>query len=159
MKTFTRKKRLDVFIRAELRDYISEEAARTGKHLNTITDELLSQVISYRRQETLEEHSLPVLRELFRREVDRATAQLLTDVRETLLTEVVDVLREDIETSKHRLVVLLVRLLRETGIARHLIYALATRLTDVSFAAQALEEANEKTEKYVVKKQKKEESA
>lgn len=64
MKTITLKKRLDVAISTDLRDFIAEEAERTGKPMNTVTDELLSHAVAYRRGEVIEQQSLPIIREI-----------------------------------------------------------------------------------------------
>jgi hypothetical protein len=127
----TRKKRLDVSISAGLRDSIAEEAERTGKPMNMITDELLNQSITDQRGETLEKQSLPILRGLLQHEIGKAMDQLLIDLREALRVEFLDELQKDLQTSERKVVILLTRLFRETGIARHMICSLTTKLTDL----------------------------
>jgi hypothetical protein len=156
MKTITLKKRLDVAISTDLRDFIAEEAERTGKPMNIVTDELLSHAVAYRRGEVIEQQSLPIIREIVQSELRRSMAQLLIDVREMLFGELLTALKEVSRTSDNRLVALLVRLMRDAGITRRMIYALTSKLVNPTFAAQAFEDAREKTGKDIANRQQKE---
>ena|SRR5450631_4048051 len=159
MKTITLKKRLDVAISTDVRDFIAEEAERTGKPMNTVTDELLSHAVAYRRGEVIEQQSLPIIREIVQTELRRSMAQLLIDMREMLFGELLATLKEVSRTSDNRLVALLVRLMRDAGITRRMIYALTSKLVSTTFAAQAFEDAREKTGKDIANRQNKEEEA
>lgn len=156
MKTFTLKKRLDVAISSDLRDFIAEEADRTGKPMNIVTDELLGHAIAHRRGEMIEQQSLPVIREIVQSELRKSMAQLLTDLREALLVELLNGIKEITRKSDSRIVSLIVRLMRDAGIARRMIYALTTKLVSTSFASQAFEDANEKAGKDIANRQNKE---
>ena len=156
MKTFTLKKRLDVTINSDLRDFIAEEAERTGKAMNTVTDELLSHAVAYRRGEMIEQQSLPVIREIVQSELRKSVAQLLLDFRETLLVELLHEIKEVTRTSDNRIISLIVRMMRDTGIARRMVYAVTSKLVSPTFASQAFEDAREKTGKDIATRQNKE---
>jgi hypothetical protein len=156
MKTFTLKKRLDVAISSDLRDFIAEEADRTGKPMNIVTDELLGRAVAHRRGEVIEQQSLPIIREIVQSELRKSLAQLLIDLREALLVELLNGIKETMRASDNRIVSLLVRVMRDAGIARRMIYALISKLVSTTFAAQAFEDAREKTGKDIANRQNKE---
>ncbi len=156
MKTFTLKKRLDVAISSDLRDFIAEESDRTGKPMNIVTDELLSHAVAHRRGEMIEQQSLPIIREIVQSELRKSMAQLLTDLREALLIELFDDIKAIVRKSDHHIVSFIVRLMRDTGISRRMIYAFTAKLVSPSFASQAFEDASEKAGKDIAGRENKE---
>jgi hypothetical protein len=76
------RKRLDVYIKAELRSYIAEEAEKTGRPMNAITDELLTFAIAYKRGEAMERQALPMISEVISTALRRHRAELRAELHE-----------------------------------------------------------------------------
>jgi predicted transcriptional regulator len=140
-------KQLNVWIRSDLRDAIREVAEQRGRTMTTVVEELLAQGIARLRGEVIEQQSLPVVREAIQREVERANAQLAQTLREWLSTEFLNELTAREKKGDDRLAALVVRAIREGGLARRLLYPLLARLISESFAATAYQDAVEKTGK------------
>ena len=141
--TMAIKKRLDVQIHTENYDYIKEEANRREIPMNTVTDELLTRAIALRRGQTIEEQSLPIIREIVQTELRKASAQQRQDLRADMQLEFSSVSR----ASDNRLAALIIRTLRDTSIVRRLTYSLLSRSFGPDFAAKAYNDAKEKAGK------------
>lgn len=130
------KKRLDVWIASELRDYINEEAKATGKPQNMVTNELLRHAIAARRGEVLESQALPLIRQIVQHEVNLALAQW----QASLLAEI------KIQDQRHadRLAALIVQAARSAGIARRLAFTMLARAYSQAYAQQAYDDARER---------------
>jgi hypothetical protein len=140
-------KQLNVWIRSDLRDAIREVAEQEGKTMTAVVEEFLAQGIARLRGEVLEQQSLPVVREAIHSAIGQANAQLYQALREVLHTEVLDDFKSLEKKGDDRLAALLVRAIREGGIARRMIYPLLARLVSESFATTVYQDAVEKTGK------------
>lgn len=130
------KKRLDVWIASDLRDYISEEAEATGKPMNMVTNELLIHAIAARRGEILESQALPLIRQIVQNEVNRALVQW----QASLLAEI----KAQDRRSTDRLAALMVQAARSAGIARRLAFTLLAKAYSQSYAQQVYDDARER---------------
>lgn len=130
------KKRLDVWIASDLRDYISEEAEATGKPMNMVTNELLIHAIAARRGEILESQALPLIRQIVQNEVNRALVQW----QASLLAEI----KAQDRRSTDRLAALMVQTARSAGIARRLAFTLLAKAYSQSYAQQVYDDARER---------------
>jgi hypothetical protein len=140
-------KQLNVWIRSDLREAIKEVAEREGRTMTALVEEFLAQGIARLRGEVIEQQSLPVVREAIQSEIGHANVQLYHALRELLRTEFLDELKAVEKKGDDRLAALLVRAIREGGIARRMIYPLLARIVSESFAATAYQDAVEKTGK------------
>jgi hypothetical protein len=131
------RKRLDMTIRADLRDFIEGESMRTGRPMNAIVDELLEFSVAHRRGEIIEQQSLPVIRDIVESALRRTKAELRAELREDLRLEVVDVLREVIRKATDRVVALVLRAVRDAAIIRRLVYTIIAKAYTPEFAQQA----------------------
>jgi hypothetical protein len=131
----TLRKRLDVYIKAELRNYIAEESERTGHPMNAITDELLTFAIAYKRGKMIEQQALPMISEVLRRH----KAELRAELREDL----VDTLREATCKSTERIITLVTRTIRDASTTKRLIYAFIARTCSPEFARETYEDVRE----------------
>jgi hypothetical protein len=138
-------KQLNVWIRSDLREAIKEVAEREGRTMTALVEEFVAQGIARLRGEVIEQQSLPVVREAIHSEIGQANARLYQALRELLRTEMLDALKVIEKKGDDRLAALLVRAIREGGIARRMIYPLLARLVSESFAATAYQDAAEKT--------------
>lgn len=136
----TLRKRLDVYIKAELRSYVTEESERTGRPMNAITDELLTFAIAYKRGEVIEQQALPMIREVISTALHKHRAELRAELHEDL----VDTLREATHKSTERLVASVTRTIRDVSTTKRLVYALMARTCSPEFARETYEAAREK---------------
>ncbi|QBD82446.1 hypothetical protein EPA93_43315 [Ktedonosporobacter rubrisoli] len=138
------RKRLDVYVKSELRDFISEESERSGRPMNAIVEEILTQALAKSRGELIEQQSLPVIRELLFSALRKHKVELRQELREDLRMEVVDVVKEGLRRSTDRLAALLVRSVRDSAMIRRLMYTLLAKSVSVEFAQKAYKDAQEK---------------
>lgn len=138
------RKRLDMTIRADLRDFVEKESQQTGKPMNIIVDELLEIAVAYKRGEIIEQQSLPVISEIVYTALRKHRAELRAELREDLQAEVVDVLREVIRKSTDRVIALVIRTVRDAATIRRLVYTLIAKAYTPEFAKKAYEDAREK---------------
>ncbi len=146
------RKRLDVHIEAERYDYIKEASERIGLPMNVITDELLALGIATKRGEVIEQQSLPVIRDIVQTELRKALAQQRSDLREDMSLEFTNEWKALQRASDNRLAALMVRGLRDSNVARRLIYAMLARSHGPDFASRAYEDAKEKAGKEIARK-------
>lgn len=146
------RKRLDVQVEAERYDYIKEASERMGIPMNVIADELLALGIATKRGEVIEQQSLPVIREIVQTELRKSLAQQRSDLREDMGLEFTNELKALQRASDNRLAALMVRALRDSNIARRLIYAMLARTHGPDFALRAYEDAKEKAGKDIARR-------
>jgi len=146
------RKRLDVHIEAERYDYIKEASERIGLPMNVIADELLALGIATKRGEVIEQQSLPVIRDIVQTELRKALAQQRSDLREDMSLEFTNEWKALQRASDNRLAALIVRGLRDSNVARRLIYAMLARSHGPDFANRAYEDAKEKAGKEIARK-------
>lgn len=115
--------------------------------MTAVVEEFLAQGIARLRGEVMEQQSLPVVREAIHSAVGQANAQLYQALRDLLRAEFLDDLKAIEKKGNDRLAALLVRAIREGGIARRMIYPLLARQVSESFAAAVYQDAVEKTGK------------
>jgi antitoxin component of RelBE/YafQ-DinJ toxin-antitoxin module len=127
-------KQLNVWIRSDLREAIKEVAEREGRTMTALVEEFLAQGIARQRGEVIEQQSLPVVREAIHSEIGQANAQLYHALRDLLHTKLLEDLKAVEKKGDDRLAALLVRAIREGGIARRMIYPLLVRLVSESFS-------------------------
>ena len=140
-------KQLNVWISSDLRNAIREVAEQEGKTMTAVVEEFLAQGIARLRGEVIEQQSLPVVREAIHSSVGQANAQLYQALRELLRSELLDDLKTLEKKGDDRLAALLVRAIREGGIARRMLYPLLARFVSETFALTVYQDAVEKTGK------------
>jgi hypothetical protein len=151
------RKRLDVYVKADLRDFVYEESERTGKPLNATTDELLEVAIAFKRGEIIEQQSLPVISDIVYTALRRHRAELRAELKEDMHMEVVDVLRETIRKATDRVVKLNIRTLRDTIVIRRLVYTIIAKAYGKEFARSIFEDARDKAGQELAPNSRKEE--
>lgn len=150
------RKRLDVQVRAEYRDYIYAESDRTGRNLNAIADELLGIALAFKNGEIVEQQSLPVIREIVQTELRRTKAELRIEIREDMNLQIVHPLNEAIGKGINRVASLVSRALRDTGTIRRLVYTVLARAYGPEFAEDTFMDAREKASRELAPKPKQE---
>lgn len=103
--------------------------------------------LSIKKGEIIEQQSLPVIRDIVQSEVRKALAQLRTDLREDMRLEFTNEMKALARASDNRLAALLVRAIRDSNVARRLIYANLARSHGPDFANRAYEDAKQKAGK------------
>jgi hypothetical protein len=141
------KKRLDVHVDEERYDYIKEMSEKSGIPMNVITDELLAIGIAVKRGEVIEQQSLPIIREIVSSELRRTTAQLREAIREDMQLEFTDEFKALTRQSDNRLAAIMMRIARDSNIARRLVYSVLAKAHGPDFALLAYEDAREKAGK------------
>ncbi len=142
------KKRLDVSINGELRDYIRDEAQRLGKPMNVVSDELLAYAIAHRCAERIERQSLSLVREVVSTELHFEHARLRAEIREDMRLELLEETKAT-EDSHDELANVLSRILHEVRTVRRMLYPFIAHEVDPQFAAQVFDDARKKTGKSV----------
>jgi len=120
--------------------------------MNVIADELLALGIATKRGEVIEQQSLPVIRDIVQTELRKTLAQQRSDLREDMGLEFTNKLKALQRASDNRLAALMVRALRDSNIARRLIYAMLARTHGPDFALRAYEDAKEKAGKEIARR-------
>jgi hypothetical protein len=118
------RKKLDVFISEDIREYISETAHKEGKYLYNVTEDFLRETIARRQGTVMEQQSLPVIREIVQQELLQAMTQQRLAWKEDMQHLIVEQVKTTARKGDDRIVSFLVRLLRDSGIIRRLVYAL-----------------------------------
>jgi hypothetical protein len=138
------RKRLDVYVRSDLRDYITEQSEHTNKPMNAITDELLEFAIAYKRGEVIEQQALPVITDIVHTALRRHRAELRADLREDMRAEIVEPIKETIRKSTDRVVALVLRTVRDASTIRRLVFTIIAKAYSPEFAKKAYEDARAK---------------
>lgn len=140
-------KQLNVWIRDDLRDALKELAEQQGRTMTAVVEEFLALGLGRVRGEIIEQQALPAVREAIDTEVGKANVQLYNALRELLRTELLTEIRMHSKKDHDRLASLLIRAIREGGIARRMIYPLLAKVVSAEFAAIVYQDAVEKTGK------------
>jgi len=143
------KKRLDVSITGELRDYIHDEAQRLGKPMNVVSDELLALAIAHQCAERIERQSLSLIREVVSTELRCEHARLRTETQEDMRLELLEEIKAA-EGSHDELMNVLSRILHEVRTVRRMLYPFIAHEVDPQFAAQVFDDAKRRTGKSVL---------
>lgn len=151
------RKRLDMTIRSDLRDFVEEESLRTRKPMNFIVDELLEIAVAQRRGEVIEQQSLPVIRDIVESALRRTKAELRAELREDIRLEIINELREIVRKATDRVVALVIRTVRDAATIRRLVYTIMAKAYTPEFAKKAYEDAREKAGQELSPRPKKEE--
>lgn len=120
--------------------------------MNLIADELLSIGIAVKRGEVIEQQSLPIIREIISVELRKTQAQLREAVREDMSLEFTNEFKALQRASDNRLAALIVRTVRDSAIARRMLYAVLARGYGADVAAKTFEDAREKAGKELSRK-------
>ncbi len=149
-------KQLNVWIRDDLRDALKELAEQQGRTMTAVVEEFLALGLARVRGELLEQQALPAVREAIDTEVGKANVQLYNALHELLRTELLAEIRMHSKKDHDRLAALLIRAIREGGIARRMIYPLLAKAVSAEFAATVYQDAVEKTGKDLTRPMKEE---
>lgn len=149
-------KQLNVWIRDDLRDALKDLAEQQGRTMTAVVEEFLALGLARVRGEIIEQQALPAVREAIDTEVGKANVQLYNALRELLRTELFAEIRMHSKKDHDRLAALLIRAIREGGIARRMIYPLLAKVVSAEFAATAYQDAVEKTGKDLARPMKEE---
>ncbi len=141
------KKRLDVHVGAERYDYVRDLSDTSGVPMNVIADELLSIGIAVKRGEVIEQQSLPIIREIVNTELRKQFAQQREAIREDMSLEFTNEFKVITRQSDNRLAAIMMRIARDSNIARRLIYTVLARSYGPDFALRAYDDAREKAGK------------
>jgi hypothetical protein len=106
--------------------------------MNMIADELLAIGIAAKREETIEQQSIPVIREAIQTELRKALAVQREQIREDMSLEFTNEFKAVTCASDNRLAALLVRAIRDSSISKRSIYTVLSKLVSPSFATDRL---------------------
>jgi hypothetical protein len=126
------RQRLDVNIPRKLRQDLNDWVKEQNQTLTSVVTGYIEAGLARDRGELLEQESLPVLRELFRHELQQALVGLQRTIQEDLRKETLTEMRSLTTRSDKRLAALLLKVLREQLITRRLVYFLAEALVSGS---------------------------
>jgi len=135
------RQRLYVEIEHQLRKDVEQEASQEGRSLTFVVEEALREHVARKRGEVLEQAALPLIREIVATEVKRSIAQLRLDLQEDRAAQIGDLVRR----SNDRLVSLLIRTLRSSGIAQRMLFSWIAKREGADYAMKAYEAAKEQT--------------
>lgn len=134
--------------RYQLNVWISEEARvhlavrkQEGVDHTTLIETLIRQDMAQSAGEQVERQSLPVIHESIDTTMRKYLAQLRTDLREDMHMDIVEAMKTTARTSENRLAKLIVRVMRDSGITRRLVFALMSKAHGTEFAHEAYEHA------------------
>jgi hypothetical protein len=126
------KTRFEIALLPELRDFIEQESAESGKAMYVVANELIALAIALRQGETLVQQHSPLFNDLIESALRVSERRIASYIHRCMQ-----------ENCK-----------REVAIARHMVYSLTEKLLGAEFAAQAYESAREKAEKEISKQNK-----
>jgi hypothetical protein len=143
---------LNVWIPKDLKDYLAERAKRDNKQgMNVVVADLIRRERAREQGEVVEQHSLPVLREMLRLEVRQALAEHRREVREDRALEL-DEQRDYLRRGFDRMAALIVNAIRNAGISRRLSYAMLAKAHGPDFAKSVFEDAKQKVQRELTAK-------
>ncbi|WP_126602037.1 hypothetical protein [Dictyobacter aurantiacus] len=140
-----KKERLNIYLDPALRAAIRDLAGSDG-HSSQVAEELLRLGLGLKKGETIEQQSLPVIRDLLQYEMRKSLSQLRNELREDMQLEILNEMKAVTRRSDDRLASLIVRAIREGGLSRRMIYALLAR-DDAQFALHVYDDARVKVGK------------
>ena len=145
------KERIHVYLSKETIHAVRAISPEPGE-FSRVIEELLQLGLSLKNGEVIEQHSLPIIREIVQTELLKAHAQLRSDLRDDHKTEKQEISR-GIKESEHRLgdrlAALIVRAIREGGISRRMLFTVLSK-EDPELAMAAYEDAKAKVGKELV---------
>src|SRR5437879_6099755 len=131
--------RLNAWIPEELKAYLADRAKQENRGMNQVLADLIRQEQAREQGAVVEQHSLPVIREIVQTELRKTAAQLRSDLRDDMGLDM-----KALHTkSDNRLAALIVRATRDAAIARRLIYTVLAKAHGPEFAQRAYETATE----------------
>jgi len=135
--------RLDVWIPEELKGYLADRAKQENRGMNQVLADLIRQEQAREQGAVVEQHSLPVIREIVQTELRKTAAQIRSDLRDDMGLDM-----KALHTkSDNRLAALIVRATRDAAMARRLIYTVLAKAHGPEFAQKAYETATERVGK------------
>jgi hypothetical protein len=146
-------KQLNVWIPEEYRDYIAERAEEERCGMNKIVADLIRDDIARRKGEFTQNASLIILQEMLARELHQSQAQLRQQLREDREEEAQGA-REYLKKQFDRLAGLAVSSIKNGGIARRLVFTVLAKAHGGSFAKEAYEYAEKRTNEELTPKKK-----
>lgn len=132
---------LNVWISAEADAYLTRCYERDGLHRKEIIETLLQREMAREAGEQVERQSLPMIHDSIETTMRKYLAQLRSDLREDMHMEIVEAMKTTARASENRLAKLIVRVMRDSGIARRLVFALISKTHGTEFAHEAYEHA------------------
>ena len=135
------KKQLNVWISVEAKQYLDECFEREGRHLHEQIEDYIRKDMAAHRGEIMQQQSLPVISEIVDTTLRKYTAQLRADLRDDLRLDILEPMKTVSRNSDDRLASLIVRVVRDAGIIRRLLYALLAKTFGAEFASEAYENA------------------
>jgi len=133
------KRSLDLRIRAEIREGLDREVQQSGRLLTAIVEEYLAAGLARSSGELVEQESLPAIRAAVREEVQKQMGVH----RKELAAE----LAERMKRADDRLIKLIVKGARSSGIGHRMLYALIAKSIGKDYAQVVYEDAKAKTGK------------
>ena len=132
---------LNVWISVEAKQYLDERFEREGRHLYEQIEDYIRKDMAAHRGEIVEQQSLPVISEIMDTTLRKYTAQLRADLRDDMRLDILEPMKTVSRNGDDRLASLIVRVMRDAGILRRLLYALVAKTFGSEFAAEAYENA------------------
>lgn len=131
-------KQLSIWIDGELKDDLIKRAQQEHIPLKQLVEDILRQSMAHHRGEMIERQALPVIREVVRRELRRAFAQLLTSIRQDVNPRTIDQMTTVTQQNYDHLAALVSR---HGTINRRLLYTLLSHTVGEALAYDAYEQA------------------
>jgi hypothetical protein len=135
--------RLNAWIPEELKAYLADRAKHENRGMNQVLADIIRQEQAREQGAVIEQHSLPVIREIVQTELRKTAAQLRSDLRDDVGLDMKTVQTK----SDNRLAALIIRATRDAAIARRLIYTVLAKAHGPEFAHKAYETATERVGK------------
>lgn len=148
------KQRIHLYLSEELIEALHLLAPQNGG-ISTLAEELLQAGLSLKRGETIEQQSLPVIRDILDLALTRTEVQLRIDLREEIQrqnqeskTDIIAEMKARERRSDDRLASLIIRAIREGGISRRMLFTYLAK-EDAQFAMEVYEDARAKVGKEI----------
>ncbi|QBD80456.1 hypothetical protein EPA93_32585 [Ktedonosporobacter rubrisoli] len=145
-------KRVDAWIPEELKQYLAERAERENRGMNGLLADLIRQEQAREQGSIIEQQSLPIIREIVSSELRQQLAGVRRQLREEIVSEVTDEVKDTSLKHANRLAGLIVRTARDSAIARRLLYVVLAKAYGPDFALKAYEDAREKAGQELAKR-------
>jgi hypothetical protein len=137
-------KRLNAWISEDCKDYLMERAGREKRGMNKVITDMIRQERAREQGAIIEQHSLPIIRDIVQTELKKQLAQLRLDLREDMQLEFTNEIKALLRAHTDRLAALIVRTFRHANITQRLTYAMLSKSHGIEFARHAFEDASEK---------------
>ena len=146
------KERIHLYLPSELIQALQLLAPQEGG-ISSLAEDLLQAGLSLKRGETIEQQSLPVIREIIETALRNTQAQLHTNLREEMhrqnqegKADIIAEMKARERRSDDRLASLIIRAIREGGISRRMLFTYLAK-DDSQFAMEVYEDAKAKVGK------------